>query len=622
MAKNKLFACLLAGALALSLTACGKPSSSSTDATTGTSENPTTGETPATTTEEVSVDFEDGKFGFVAPYLGAAGASEVELSIADFGGSKALKVDNVGGKTPYIGIDVTSLLGDKVADVATIEANFGVSYADGKFSPVVGVFTTWTGEDLTQTNYKWTVYLENKNPYKGKFDISAVPFVAGNKNIVTLGLNTTANGVDAAAVKTATIYVDNIRFLDKDGKLIVADTSAEFDEPDGFSVSGEDRSNLYNVSNAVEFPDFETSGDAWGQNGFEIPQEIIDALVPGSVVEVEFSSEDGTLWMVLPDAQKGWMRVAQGEAFINNSKNVAQITYEQIVALVGEDKAAWGTADGTSRRMQFESQTAWSVSSVKVGTKSEQVMCTNPVEFEGFETSGDAWGQNGFEMTQEIVDALVPGSVIEIDYTSEDGTMWIVMPDSQKGWMRVAQGTAVCTGSKCYITYEQLVEAVGEDKAAWGTADGTSRRLQCESQTAWSVTGVRVGTLAKLPVANVAVPFEGFETSGDAWGQNGFEMTQEIVDALVPGSVIAIDYTSEDGTMWIVMPDSQKGWMRVAQGTAVCTGSTCYITYEQLVEAVGDDKAAWGTADGTSRRMQCESQTAWSVTGVRVISVK
>ena len=496
MAKNKLFACLLAGALALSLTACGKPSSSSTDATSGTSENPTSGENPGTTTEEVSVDFEDGKFGFVAPYLGVAGSSEVELSIADFGGSKALKIDNVGGKTPYIGIDVTSLLGDKVADVATIEANFGVSYESGKFSPVVGVFTTWTGEDLTQTNYKWTVYLENKNPYKGKFDISATPFVAGNKNIVTLGLNTTANGVDAAAVKTATIYVDNIRFLDKDGKIIVADTSAEFDEPDGFAPAegGELLTDL------VTFEGFEISGGAWGQNGLELTEDFLNAIVPGSVIEVTAGADmaDG-VWILFPDSSAGWMRVGAPSGATTSDAdtpavvigNKTYITYEQIVAVVGEDKANWGA------RLQCESNADWAVVSVKVGKKAISLGST--VDFEGFETSGGAWGQNGFDLTEDFLNAIVPGSIIEVTAGADmaDG-VWILFPDSSAGWMRVgapsgattsdADTPATVQGNKTYITYEQIVAVVGEDKANWGA------RLQCESNADWAVVSVKVGT--------------------------------------------------------------------------------------------------------------------------------
>jgi len=46
-----------------------------------------------------------------------------------------------------------------------------------------------------------------------------------------------------------------------------------------------------------------------------------------------------------------------------------------------------------------------------------------------------------FDTTGNVVlDALVPGTALQIDFESEDGSMWIVMPDCAAGWMRVAQG--------------------------------------------------------------------------------------------------------------------------------------------------------------------------------------
>jgi len=234
------------------------------------------------------------------------------------------------------------------------------------------------------------------------------------------------------------------------------------------------------LKNAVEFPGFAKSASAWAQDGLEMPQEIIDALVPGSVVEVNFESADGSMWIVLPDAAAGWSRVAQGEATIIGDK--AYITYEQIVAVCGEDKATWGA------RMQCEAASDWSVYSVRVGQKGELMGVVNPVAFAGFDKSGSAWGQDGLEMPQEIIDALVPGAVVTISYESADGTMWIVMPDSAAGWMRVGNdGADVATGSVAQITYEQIAAACGEDKATWGA------RMQCEAASDWHVYSVTVG---------------------------------------------------------------------------------------------------------------------------------
>ena len=618
MRRNKLLACLMAGTMAVSITACsGNTNSNATTA-------PTSGEAVTTTQEatqetqteapqvksDASVDFEDGQMGFVQAYSAPANAADVELSVQDFDGSKALVIKNLTGKVPFVGIDVSSLCGANVADIAAVSMKLGVSYEDGSFSACAGKITTWTGTDLVQTGYDWAVYMESKNPKVATVDVSGVPFTADANNIIVLSLETD-NGVDAGH-GNATLYVDDITFYDKSGNVLTADKTVAFAEPAGYSSSGRDSSNLYAVKGAVNFEGFATSAGAWTQDGFDMPQEIIDALVPGSVVEIEYKSETGNMWIVMPDSEKGWMRVGQAgtddPAYINNSGNIAQITYEQLAALCGDDVSTWGA------RMQCEADGEWEVFSVKVGQQAKNMAVVNGVDFAGFATKADAWAQDGFDMPQEIIDALVPGSVVEITYSSESGNMWIVMPDSEKGWMRVGQvGTddpAICDGQKCYVTYEQLAALCGEDVSTWGA------RMQCEADSAWEVYSVKVGMAAEFAPLNKLVKFEGFETSADAWAQDGFDMPQEIIDALVPGAVVTIRYSSESGNVWIVMPDAEKGWRRVGQaGTedpALCNGTYAQITYEQLAALCGDDVSTWGA------RMQCEADGAWEVYGVCV----
>ena len=623
MRRNKLLACLMAGTMAVSITACSGNANSDATTTPTTTEAVTTqavttqGESQETTTQtpqeqksEASVDFEDGQMGFVQAYNAPANAADVELSITDFDGSKALAVKNLTGKVPFVGIDVSSLCGASVADVAAVSMKLGVSYEDGSFSACAGKITTWTGTDLVQTGYDWAVYMESKNPKVATVDVSGVPFTADANNIIVLSLETD-NGASAGH-GNATLYVDDITFYDKSGKVITADKSVAFAEPAGYSSSGRDSSNLFAVKGAVNFEGFATSADAWAQDGFDMPQEVIDALVPGSVVEIEYKSETGNMWLVIPDAEKGWMRVGQAgtddPAYINNSGNIAQITYEQLAALCGDDVSTWGA------RMQCESDSAWEVFSVKVGQQAKNLALVNAVTFEGFETKADAWAQDGFDMPQEVIDALVPGSVVEVTYSSETGNMWLVMPDAEKGWMRVGQaGTedpAVCDGQKCYVTYEQLAALCGDDASTWGA------RMQCESDSAWEVYSVKVGTAAEFAPVNKLTKFEGFETAADAWAQDGFDMPQEIIDALVPGAVVTVQYSSESGNVWLVIPDAEKGWMRVGQaGTedpALCNGTYAQITYEQLAALCGDDVSTWGA------RMQCESDSAWEVYGVWV----
>ena len=149
---------------------------------------------------------------------------------------------------------------------------------------------------------------------------------------------------------------------DRSGNVLTADKTVAFAEPAGYSSSGRDSSNLYAVKNAVNFEGFQTSADAWAQAGFTMPQEILDALVPGSVVEITYSSETGNMWIVMNEAQAGWMRVGQAgtedPALCNGT--YAQITYEQIAALCGDDVSTWGST------MQCESDSAWEVYGVWV----------------------------------------------------------------------------------------------------------------------------------------------------------------------------------------------------------------------------------------------------------------
>ena len=607
----------MAGTMAVSLTACSNNANSDTTTAPSTTEAVTTTEaaTEQTTTEpsatsNASIDFEDGQMGFVEVYSAPANAADVELNVVDFGGSKALEVKNLTGKVPFVGIDVSSLCGADTAKIASVSMKLGVSYEDGSFSACAGKITTWTGEDLVQTGYDWSVYMESKNPKVATVDVSGVPFVADAKNIMVLSLETD-NGIDAGH-GNATLYVDDITFYDASGNVLTADQSVAFAAPAGYSDSGRDSSNLFAVKNAVEFEGFQTSADAWAQAGFTMPQEILDALVPGSVVEIEYKSETGNMWLVMNEAQAGWMRVGQAgtddPAYQNNSHNIAQVTYEQLAALCTDDVSTWGST------MQCESDGAWEVFSVKVGQQAKNIAVVNGVDFAGFATKAGAWSQDGFDMPQEIIDALVPGAVVEVTYSSETGNMWLVMPDSTAGWMRVGQaGTedpAVCDGQKCYVTYEQIAALCGDDVSTWGA------RMQCEADGEWEVYSVKVGTAAEFAPVNKLVAFEGFETSGDAWAQAGFTMPQEILDALVPGAVVTIQYSSETGNIWIVMNEAQAGWMRVGQaGTedpALCNGTYAQITYEQLAALCTDDVSTWGST------MQCEADGAWEVYGVWV----
>ena len=453
------------------------------------------------------IDFADGNFGFLGMDTTLGNADASELSIVDYNGGKALRVSPAAaGRVPYVSLNVEGLLGENLSRLAKITFDVGVELGtDGKFYAQSGKVYMVNGEDSSKQSADWSVYMERKNPKTAVVTVPAGAFVAGRGDTLQFSKEVDSfidsKKFDGEAPRD--FYVTNIQFFDAEGNVLPVDTTAEWVAP----VTEEDRSYLYDVANAVEFPNFAYEGGGWSQNGAEMPQEFLDALVPGSVIEISYESEDGTMWIVLPDAAAGWSRVANdGSAAINSSKNTCQITYEQIAAVCGEDKSTWGA------RLQCEAGSAWKVYSVKVGQKVARKVATPVASFDGFSCEGGAWSQNGFDIPENVLDALVPGTALQIDFESEDGSMWIVMPDCAAGWMRVAQGAASISGGKAYITYEQIVEACGEDKAGWGA------RMQCEAESAWKVYAVSVVKLAEMVGSHNNVEFEGAACEGGAWG--------------------------------------------------------------------------------------------------------
>lgn len=540
-----------------------------------------------------SLDFEDGNIGFVAVYEGMANSAAATLEVVDYNGSKALKVTNDNGKVPYVAFDVVSLLGEKAADVASVEMTMGTQNPDGKFFACSGEMKLFVDGGLSKTARAWSVYMEKKNPKVASFALEDEAFSAESAPLMVVSL-VVDNGI-AKGAAPAVLYIDDVRFLDAEGNVIPADSTASFAAPEGFG-GGADMTNLqYLGADAVELEGMAgKAAGAWAQDGVEMTEEFKAALVPGAVIEISYSSESGDMWLVLPWATAGWTRIEQQTAVTNLSHSTAQITFEQIAAVLGDDISAWG------EMLQCESSGAWEVYAVKVGQPTGLKNLANKVSIDGFAKSAGAWAQDGMELTEEQWAMMKPGAVIEINYTSENGDMWIVLPWAEAGWTRIEQQTAACNGSVCQITYEQIAAVLGDDVSKWGTM------LQCEASGAWEVYAVSIASAEFIPTkGNVAI--DGFAPTGAAWAQDGIELTEEQIAMLVPGAVITIQYESENGDLWLVMPWAAAGWSRIQQQTAACDGSICQITYEQIAEVCGEDVSTWGTM------MQCEASGAWQV---------
>ncbi|MCR5829264.1 MAG: hypothetical protein K6F93_02815 [Lachnospiraceae bacterium] len=569
-----------------------------------------------------SIDFEDGNFAFAAVDTGRGGADNSTLEVVDFNGSKALKATNVDGKNMFVAFNLSAMLGDKLADVKEIRIDLGTENAD-KFASTSGRLYCMAGEDNKE--YKaneWSVYIETSNPKTAKFDVTKAGFIGTGENYIVLSKET-----DNSKTTPSNLLIDNIAFLDGNGATIEANSAAEFGNPAGFAAVN-DRSNLFALTNVVNWEGYDSvSAGAWAQAGVAFTDAVKEALVPGSVIEIEYKSESGNMWIVMNESAAGWKRVGVGDAdgsgqeyaYVNGKKNIAQVTFEQIAAICGDDVSTWGS------QIQCESDTDWAVTGVKVGQKAPAYALTHAVNFEGYQTKAGAWAQAGYTMPEEIIAALVPGSVVEISYKSETGNMWLVMNEAQAGWMRVGvgnadgsgQGFAICDGSKAYVTYEDLAKYCGEDVSTWGST------MQCESDGEWEVYGIRVGKGDSFVATNSHLDL-GATASAGAWAQAGVDLTADQIAALVPGSAIDVEYTSETGELWLVFPGAAKGWTRVGvgdydgsgQGYSKFDGKHCQVTFEDIAEILGDDTTQWGAT------LQFEASSNWSVTAASIGSVK
>ncbi len=609
MNAKKLLALVLALMMVVCMAACGETEPETTAApetTTAPATEPTPTEPEAT---PASVDFEDGNMAFVSLYEGMANADASTLEVVDYNDSKALKITNGSGKVPYVAFDVWSLLGENAANVASIEMTMGIENPGDKFYACSGKVFLWNTKELSKTSYGWSVYMENKNPKTSVVTLSET-FSADVAPIMVVTLDTD-NG--AATAGNATLYIDDIRFLDASGNVLTADTTASFAAPSGFS-GVKDMSNLkYLKANAVSLDGMSgLSGSGWGQDGVDMTDEFKAALVPGAIIEIEYSSTSGDMWIVLPDATPGgvaaWTRIEQQTAATNNSQNICQISYEQIAAVLGENVEDWGA------RLQCESSGDWEVYSVKIAQNSGLVTSAGKTAWYEGSITGGGWAQDGIDLTEDMLAALVPGAMLEVKYTttSATGDIWVVMPDAAPGgvsaWTRVEQQTAACDGSTMQITYEQIAAACGENVAEWGT------RLQLESDGDWEVYSISLVNSYFVDVAS-PVELEGFTCSGDGWAQNGFELTAEQWAMMVPGAVIEVKYTSDNDDLWALLPWSNVGWMRINADNGISPisdGSTLQVTYEQMAQVCGENVADWGTM------LQFEASGSWEVYSVKI----
>ena len=615
----------MAGAMVISMAACGNSADTAGNAGSADTEASDAADTAADEAYEfdsaASIDFSDGKYAFLGSDKTVNPAAKDTLfELVDRNDRKAVKVTSSDNSKIFAAIQMDALLGDKISDVASVELGIETELGDS-FTATAGHVYAFLGGEQTDLG-AWSIYLENKNPKTVTGNLSG----AAEGDYLVLTLEDSGSGsLDGGA-----LYIYTISFKDASGNVIAADTSAEYVAVD----TGADRSNLFGITGAVTIDGLAGTADGWAQIGYiDIPEDALEILqTPGSVVEISYTSETGNMWMGL--SGDGWQRIGVGDAdcsgagysYVNNSKNIAQVTYETIASVVGEDTSKW------DKQIFIESDGAFEVFSVKVGMQAPNYGISNAIDV-GLSGTADGWAQidYGISLSDEAFEMLTtPGSIVKVEYTSEDGDCWIVM-SGDSGWFRVGVGNAdgsgaedcYADGSVCYVTYDQI-KAVYEANGITDIADW-AHCIVVESDTPFEVFSLSVGMEADAAPNNRQIDV-GLSGKADGWAQINYDLSlsDEAFEALTtPGSVVQVAYTSEDGDCWIVM-SGDSGWFRVGVGNAdgsgaedcYADGSVCYVTYDQI-KAVYEANGITDTADW-AHCIVVESDTPFEVYSLKI----
>lgn len=620
-------------------------------------------------------DFEDGNMSFVAVKESLVTSAETEISVVDFAGSKALQIVAPDTKKfPYVAIDISSLAGDAIESVRTIEMDMGLASPTDTFYAASGNVYYYVGTDNAEKTTPWSVYMAVKNPKRTTVTLADdESFVAGAKNIIIV-TKETDNAIDPTEM-TNTVYIDNIVLKDADGNAIALNTSAAFDAPDGFG--DEDWSNLVPVKNEVELVGMAgTNGGSWwpGQGITVDPTQdlegsttsLVDASAfgPGQIMTIYMNYDFASLdeWqrniklvgqyfggegseIAVPewedfnikdvaDMTTGTDEFGPTKMFniyalpMNDSYTTAQISYDTVASYLGDDE--W------FKHIKFlgiaDYGYALEITKVTVGEEKKVLPATvNDVAIEGFAVKGAGWAQAGVDSVASggtfDPSILKPGCVVTINYKSA-GSMWLVTsPIDGMGapyeWTRIAQNEALTNddNNACQITYDQIVAALGTDDFS------AMAKLECESDQEWEVYSVTVGEYAPEALKFTdEVMIEGSAVKGNGWAQDGVTRVADggtfDYTLLVPGTVVNVYYKDNGANYWLVAnpvtDEAPYGWSRVGNGDNGVVSrmdpkkGIMQITYDQLVQALG-------TEDFSSMyALQVESSEAWEVYGIGI----
>ncbi|MCQ2506287.1 MAG: hypothetical protein MJ113_03825 [Lachnospiraceae bacterium] len=319
---------------AAKLTATPTPMPEDTKAPTKAPAQPTAA--PTAIPEGMGITFEDGNAGFVMMNLAPVKAdTEATCELADFNGSKAVKV--MSGETSpasiqYCGFDLSSLVGDRIADVRTITFTVGAGLQNDTFYAVSGNLYCYVGENNSEVKNPWSVYLDTKNPKVATFTLPEdKAFVAGAKNIIVI-TKESDNGIEATG-KGTDFYIDNLVFSDAAGNAIPVDTTVEFDAPEGF---GEAQGGAYQWSDNA----FVANQNMLANNCFQVTYDKLVGQNPFKYIVFQFAGDFTSQgWIggggnIGFDTANGWWQGDEGAFVID--QEAADNEFFYIVELPGD----------------------------------------------------------------------------------------------------------------------------------------------------------------------------------------------------------------------------------------------------------------------------------------------
>ena len=160
------------------------------------------------------------------------------MELAEADGSKVVKVSNVKANLEtYVAFDVYALLGEKAADVATIEVTLWGNDEDGlpnaSAGNLIGKFSVTDEDGKTEVvdekeEWHWSPFLDRAGSRVFSYEVPEGKTFDSNEDIFIVLLNENAAAKDkkGGVERNAVLLIDDLTFLDKAGNTIpVADTT-------------------------------------------------------------------------------------------------------------------------------------------------------------------------------------------------------------------------------------------------------------------------------------------------------------------------------------------------------------------------------------------------------------